>query len=160
MTSKLSPQVAETRIQDLMSRHVVSIGTDDTVHEAIQLMVENRVSAVPVVDHRENVVGIISTSDLIQLTHELDEEIRELDDATPFSREWHIQQLESGENRKVREFMTDAVETIMASDDLLKAARELSRHRVHHLPVVDGQGRLQGILSSMDIVEAIAKSDS
>ena len=70
--------VALVRVQDVMSRDVVSVGLNDTLHAALELIVENRVSALPVVNGRGQCVGMLSTSDLIDLTHELDDELQNI----------------------------------------------------------------------------------
>ena len=49
----------ELRVKDVMSKHVVAISPADTLHEALELIVENRVSALPVVDGRERCVGML-----------------------------------------------------------------------------------------------------
>ena len=44
-------QLYQRRVKDVMSTHVVTVNAHDTVHEALELMLENKVSALPVIDH-------------------------------------------------------------------------------------------------------------
>ena len=64
--------VYEKRVKDVMSRDLVTIDAKDSVHEALQLMAENKVAALPVVDRQGRCVGIISTSDLVDVTRDLE----------------------------------------------------------------------------------------
>lgn len=58
--------------------------------------------------------------------------------------------------RTVGELMTENVATVTAERTLPEAAREMLRHRVHRLPVVDKKGKLLGIISTMDVLKAFA----
>ena len=58
----------------------------------------------------------------------------------------------------MHEFMTGAVVVIDRETSLLQATEEMVRHRVHHLPVVDEHQRLLGIVSTLDLLEAFARS--
>lgn len=65
MTAKKESQA---RAKDWMSSHVISMHADASVHEAIQIMVENRISALPIVDKNNRCVGIVSTCRSPQLS--------------------------------------------------------------------------------------------
>ncbi len=147
----------QPRVQDVMSKHVVAVSPADTLHEALELIVENRVSALPVVDGREHCVGMLSTSDLIDLTHELDDEVHNLGRTDESGRPWLFERLtETFGSERVSEQMTESVATIGPEIPLTEAAGMMLRNRVHRLPVVDDKERLLGILSTTDIVAAVA----
>ena len=55
-------------LKDVISHDVVSINPQDTLREALSTMVENHVSALPVVDSRGHCVGIISVTDLLGMS--------------------------------------------------------------------------------------------
>jgi len=52
--------------QEVMTKQVAAIGADATVREAAKLMLERGVSALPVLDDKERVVGIVSEGDLVR----------------------------------------------------------------------------------------------
>ena len=52
--------------------------------------------------------------------------------------------------------MSDSVVTVGLETSIQKAAQEMLRNHVHHLPVVDTEDRLIGIISTMDILAAFA----
>src|SRR5262245_2953571 len=54
----------------------------------------------------------------------------------------------------VREIMTDVVETLRVGDTLAAARQRLRRGRIRHLPVVDGEERLVGLITHRRILEA------
>ena len=145
------------RVQDVMSRDVVTIFAQDSVHEALELMVENRVSALPVVDGRGHCVGVLSTSDMIDMARELDSELTLLETADGSSRMWMVESLRAGIGHEpVSNVMTEAVASVRPETPVREAAREMLRHRVHRLPVVDGNSQLVGIVSTMDVLGALA----
>ena len=145
------------RIKDIMSRDVVTINAGDTVHEARTLMGENRVSALPVVDGHSHCVGILSTSDLVDMTRDVDDDLYHLDMVDPTSRRFLLEKLaHSMGGETVQSFMSEVVMTIDAETTLGKATREMLRNRVHHLPVVDSSDRLIGIVSTIDILSEFA----
>ena len=145
------------RVKDVMSRDVVTINAGDTVHEALRLMGENRVSALPVVNAHDQCVGILSTSDLVDMTRDVDDDLYQLDLVDSTSRRFLLDKLaHSMGHETVQSFMSEAVATVDAETTIGKATREMLRNRVHHLPVVDEHDRMIGIISTMDILAEFA----
>lgn len=150
-------ELSKLRVKDVMSKHVVAVNPDDTLHEALDLIVENRVSALPVVNGHDQCVGMLSTSDLIDLTHDLDDDIQNLGRADPSQRPRLVQQLsEALGTERVSEQMTADVETIDPEVSVPAAAAAILRNRVHRLPVTNSHGKLLGIISTMDIMRVVA----
>lgn len=154
------PGVANTkRVKDLMSRDVVSIRTGATVHEAIQLMTENRISALPVVNPANKCVGIISTTDLIDLARDVDEDLESFGEAAEGGN-WLVGKLLDGFGHEdISSVMADTPTTIRPEVSLVRAARMMLQKHVHRLPVVDDSHQLIGIISTMDIMKAIANGE-
>jgi len=145
------------RVKDIMSRDVVTLNAGDTVHEALSLMGENRVSALPVVNSRNACIGILSTSDLVDMTRDVDDDLYHLDMVDPTSRRFLLDKLaHSLGNETVQSFMSEGVATIDMEATIGKATREMLRNRIHHLPVVDTHDRVIGIISTMDILAEFA----
>ncbi len=149
--------IYKRRVKDVMSRDVVTVNAGDTIHEALSLMGENRVSALPVVDIHDHCVGILSTSDLVDMTRDVDDDLYHLDLVDPTSRRFLLEKLvHSMGSETVQSFMSEAVTTIDVETTIGKATREMLRNRVHHLPVVDTNDILIGIISTMDILGEFA----
>ena len=148
------------RVKNVMSKVVVTAGEDDSMREAINLMDENRLSSLPVIDSRRRCVGILSASDLIHLARELGQEVDDIGRVSEGSRQWLIEKLIEHDmaHQKVSSRMTRSVAAIEPEANLAKAAGEMLRHRVHHLPVLDEHQRLLGIISTMDILTAFVEA--
>ncbi|MDH3450837.1 MAG: CBS domain-containing protein, partial [Gammaproteobacteria bacterium] len=121
------------------------------------LMVQRRISGVPVVDEGGHVIGLISEGDLIRRP--------EMATDKPLSR-WAS--LMTGQEQKARDFikthglhaqevMTPAVVTINADATLNEAAGRMEKNKIKRLPVVEG-GKLIGILTRADLLRALATS--
>ena len=153
----MTTAATQVRVQDVMSKNVVAVGPEDSLHDALALIVENRVSALPVVDGRERCIGMLSTSDLIDLTHDLDDALHNLGRPGDNQRPWLFERLaEVLGSERVATQMTENVATIGPAMLLPEAAGLMLRNRVHRLPVVDESERLLGILSTTDILGVVA----
>ena len=151
----MADSLATLRVRDIMSREIVSINADDTVHEALELLIQNRVSALPVVDKRSHCVGILSTTDLIDITRDVDRDVHDFDELDPASRRWLIDKLiHTVGTEPISSYMTENVTSIYVEGSFTEAAREMLRNRVHHLPVIDTREHLVGIISTMDLLAA------
>ncbi len=155
----MNHDIYKRRVKDVLSKDVVSVSSGDSVHEALELMVQNRVSALPVIDARDKCIGVLSTSDFVTLACELDEELNTAR-SSDVTHQWLIDHLADHDmgRRRIEELMTETVESISPEATLVQASREMLRHRVHRLPVLDAKGRLLGVISTMDILQAFVET--
>ncbi len=128
------------RIGELMITDLKTIDPSATVADAAASLTENHVSALPVVDAHGRIVGVLSTSDILQAA-------AEAADAEERDRVF--------EETIVRDLMTVRPATIGMDGDVKEAAQQMLYLEVHRLFVVDGE-RLVGVLSQSDIVRAVA----
>jgi len=152
--------IYQQRVRDVMVKHVVAVNPDDQVSDALKTMLENRVSALPVVDAHDRCVGVLSATDLLHLAQQLGGELEALHQAEGLSRELLEEQLErTGFSRQiVQEVMTHSAVTVEPDTTLVAAAAAMIRNQVHRLAVSDPKGKLLGIISTMDIIRALAES--
>ena len=156
----MSDRIYSKRVQDVMSSDLVSIEAGASVHEALQLMVENRVSVLPVVDKRGHCIGVFSSTDMVAVTRDLDDELANFNLADESSGRWLLGQLaDSLGTEKIDGMMSENVTTIGPDALLTQAASQMVRDQVHRLPVVDDSECLIGILSTMDILAEFAESE-
>jgi signal-transduction protein with cAMP-binding, CBS, and nucleotidyltransferase domain len=106
-----------------------SIGPNAMVSDAIRLMDEKNVGALPVVDSK-TLVGIVSERDYIRKV---------------------IVKGRSSKDTLVSDIMTNQVLTVNPSDSVTECMRIMTERRVRHLPVLEGT-KLVGILSMRDVV--------
>ena len=128
------------KVADLMQTKLKTIGTEDTVADAVLTLAEQHVSGLPVVDHRGRLVGVISTTDILQLLAESPDTERRgqvLDETL------------------VREVMTAKPITVDLDTNVLEAARQMLYGEIHRL-FVEFDGDLVGVVSQTDVVGAVA----
>jgi len=116
-------------ILERKGREVASIGAEAAVREAVALLAERRIGAVPVVEEGRP-VGILSERDVIQCLARDGADVLD----------WPVSRV-----------MTSPAITVGAGANVLGALSEMSRRRIRHLPVVE-EGRLTGIVSIGDLV--------
>lgn len=156
---KTQKRFAEIKIEDVMSNHVQTLMCDDTIQDAMALMIENKFSTIPVVDAHNKCIGILSRSDLTEIFLREDHELARVLDTDRLSMDWIQGSLETCEIRQVKELMTYEVAQIRANQSLSDACREMSQKQIHHLPVVDEDEHVVGILSTLDVVKAVAECE-
>ena len=146
-------------LKDVISTSVVSINSQDTLREAVDTMVENRVSALPVIDSRGHCVGVISVTDLLGMTKDLSDELNALSVSRGLDHELLVQRLEEADvlTEQVKDWMSTEVVSIGRESTIRHAAREMLRNRVHRLVVLDDQRHVIGIVSTMDLLGAFAE---
>jgi CBS domain-containing protein len=148
-----------TALRDAISTSVVSINPQDTLREAVNTMVENRVSALPVVDARGHCVGVISVTDLLGITKDLSDELNALSESRGLDHESLVQKLEQADvlTEQVKGWMSSEVVSVGIESTIRHAARQMLRNRVHRLVVLDDQRHVVGIVSTMDLLAAFAE---
>lgn len=156
----MTVDIKHDRIKDVMSTVAITVAPDDTVKDALFCMTHYHVTALPVIDIQNRCVGILSTTDLMDPIRTADEGLDAAAKVNEQARLWWIDTLQQGllGERKVHEFMREAVMTIDREASLLDATVAMLRHRVHHLPVVDEHQRLLGIVSTLDLLDAFVRS--
>jgi CBS domain-containing protein len=142
---------------DVMMRDVITIGPDTNVTEAAKLMAQNDVSALPVVDGRKQLIGIISEADLMRRA-EIGTEIRHpwwieaMTPATSLAAEFT-----KSHGKRVEELMSQDVITVTEDTSLAEIATILERHRIKRVPVTRGS-ELVGIVSRANLVQTLASA--
>lgn len=141
------------RVDEVMTRTVVTVSPAATIEQAAKLMVERRVSGLPVVDEAGALLGIISEGDLI-LRQQPEERITWwrlfFDDGEALAREYRKRIATI-----VSDVMTHAVITVEPAADVSEAAQLLHTRNIRRLPVVS-DGKLVGIVSRGDLVKLLA----
>jgi CBS domain-containing protein len=142
-------------VADVMTRTVVVIHASAPFKDLVRRMQEYRVSALPVVDDDERLVGLVSEADLIL------KEDPDLDEgARLFEGRQRRHDREKAAGVVARELMTSPVVTVSPSANLGEAARLMHRKGVKRLPVVNEGGRILGILSRSDLLKVFLRDDT
>ena len=145
---------------EIMNADVAGVAPDDEARTAIDLLAKSDLGAVPVIDEDHKVVGIVSESDLILADEESDLHLPhyfEIMGGVVFigSMKGFEKRLEKAFATKVSELMTAdpiVVHTYEAAD---RVAKKIAEHHHNHLPVVDEDGRLAGMVTRADALAAV-----
>ncbi|XP_066353313.1 CBS domain-containing protein CBSX1, chloroplastic-like [Miscanthus floridulus] len=143
-----------TKREDL---HVVKPTT--SVDEALEMLVKHRITGFPVIDDDWNLVGVVSDYDLLALDSISGAGPAEADIFPEVDSTWktfrEIQRLLSKTNGKViGDVMTSAPLVVRETTNLEDAARLLLVTKYRRLPVVDSSGKLVGIITRGNVVQA------
>jgi CBS domain-containing protein len=142
------------RVSDIMTHPVITVTPDMTVGEAAELMIQHRISGLPVVDKAGEVVGIVTEGDLLRRA-EIGTERRR-----PRWLEFLIapgrlaSEYAHTHGRRVAEVMTDTVQFVAPDDAVADVVALMERRRIKRVPVVE-RGRLVGIVSRANLVRAL-----
>lgn len=148
-------------VADVMTPDPVSVAPNAVLKDAIQLLVDHRVSGLPVIDDSGNLVGILSESDLMWQTTGIDlpayimllDSVIYLKNPAQYNQELH-----KALGQLVKDVMTEKVITTDPDKSLREAAHLMHEKKVRRLPVVDQDGKVIGILTRGDIVREMANS--
>lgn len=143
------------KAHQIMTRNVVTIAPDASIHDAAKLMIDHHVSGLPVVDDAGKLIGIVTERDFLR-RQELGTEIKRprwLEFLRGPGRQAVDFVREAG--RKVHEIMTPTVYSVIPDAELIDIVDIMERHRIKRVPVVQGD-RLVGIVSRHNFVAAIA----
>ena len=120
----------KTKVYDLMREQVITVQPHHTVDRVRHLINTNHIHAIPVVDSADEIVGIVSSIDLVP----------SLRGGTPVSQ-----------------IMTRKVYVVPQAEDIHTAARVMRQHHIHHL-VVTNEHKVVGMLSSFDLLRLVEEN--
>lgn len=145
------------KITELMSTDVVTVAPDASLKDVARLLVEHRISGVPVVDAEGRVQGVVSEADILAKTRGEAPE-RSLMYATLHPAEL-LEQTMKVSARRADEAMTAPAVTLSDQADVAAASALMLDRDIARLPVVDVKGRLVGIVTRADVVRAFLRGD-
>lgn len=129
------PKETRLKVSDYMTRNLITFSPDQSVEEVIEALLKYRISGGPVVNEKNELIGIISEGDCIK--HISD------------SRYYNMPMAE----RKVGLRMVKNVETIDGNMNIFDAAKKFLEVRRRRFPIVEN-GKLVGQISQKDILKA------
>jgi CBS domain-containing protein len=143
------------KASDVMVSNVVTVGPEASVQEVADLLLRHRISAVPVVNAKGEMLGIVSEGDLINRP----------ESDTARRNSWWLDALASKEtlaleyikshSRKVADVMTHEVITASPDTPVADVAALLERNRIKRVPIVK-DGKIVGIVSRANLLQGLA----
>ena len=121
------------KAKDIMTTNVVSVTKDTPIYEAMELLIENEITGMPVVDEEMNLIGVITEKDCLRLFYGDEEE----------------------QNKTVRYFMTQPAVHYNENDRLRTICDFMMINYFRRIPVTTKNGKVVGILSRPDVIKYI-----
>lgn len=146
--------------KEVMSKDVVTVTTLDSVTDVARLLMEHKVSGLPVVDAEHRVVGMITEGDLIYQDKKLHlPAFMEILGGVIYleNPQRMVNDLKKMTATKVGDVMTSKVYTVKEDASMEDIATIMVERQVNRLPVVDQAGKLVGIISRQDLVKAMVQ---
>lgn len=147
--------------KDIMTREVITVSPSDKVEEVARLLVENKISGVPVVDADHHVLGIITEKDLMIKASELKmpfyltlfDSIIFLENPIRFNNE-----LRKYTASRVKDAMTSKVLVVEEDTPLTKVVEIMQDRQINRVPVVR-HGKLVGIITRNDVLKSLVRNN-
>lgn len=150
--------IAMRTVRDVMTGSVISVAPEMPIKEVARLLVEHRISGLPVVGEDGTILGVVTEGDLLVKGHDLGS-LQRRPLARIFGESRDTRSLRAkAEARTAGQAMSAPAITIGADASIHEAAAVMIERKVNRLPVVDG-GRLVGIVARADVVRTLARSD-
>lgn len=148
------------RVRDFMIHNVYTAAPSTTVKELISMFETKRIGGVPVVDDKGNLVGIVSDGDIVRFLSPHEEKIILAYYFTYVEEAQKIEEvLIEKMNTPIGKIMVKKnIKTLSPDDDFESAIRLIAKHHFKKLPVVNGAGRVVGVISRGDIIHNLSKT--
>lgn len=147
--------------KDIMTKDVITVHAEDKVDKAAQLLLDNKISGIPVVDERSQVIGIITEKDLMIKAGELKvpfyvtlfDSIIFLENPIRFNNE-----LKKYTAVHVKEAMTGKVYSVEEDTPINDVVAIMQKHSINRVPVLR-HGKLIGIITRNDILKTLVEKN-
>ena len=121
------------KAKDIMTTDLVTVKSQASVYEAIQELIDNNITGLPVVDDDMTVVGVISEKDMLKLLYDMEED-----------------------GGTVADYMTETAVSFDPEDNLIDICNCFIKNPFRRVPILS-DGKLAGIISRTDIIKYILK---
>lgn len=148
-------QLCALRVADLMTVPAIAISRSADVTHILERLKQQHLSALPVVDEHGRVLGVVSEADVLNFLLELHRGPRPR--SVPQS---NGTEGTSRITRSAEELMSAPAISISPTSPVLVAGRVAAHHGVRQLLVVDGIGRLMGVVSRSDLISILSRADT
>ncbi len=148
--------------KDIMTRDVITVDENNSVHDLAKILAEKKISGVPVLDSQGKIIGIVTESDLIDQTKKVHiPTVMRLFDSFVFleSPDRMEKDLKKMAASTVKDIASPEVVSVSPDTPLDEVATLMSEKKVHTLPVLDDDS-LVGIIGKTDIIRTIAQRDA
>ncbi|MEA5092516.1 Inosine-5'-monophosphate dehydrogenase [bioreactor metagenome] len=148
-------------VKEVMTKAVVSVNRDSTIDEIAQVLIDNKVSGLPVLSDGGYLIGIVTEGDLLR--REMSPRLPEFINILGAVIYYHGVERYNEDFKKIlaqtaSDIMTEDLITVKEDTDISEVARLMLNNNIKQIPVVDGS-KLIGIVSRADIVKLLLKQE-
>lgn len=157
-TASTAPALSRTLVADVMTTTVLAVGPDTPVTDVATVLHDGAVRAVPVLDGKGHLLGVVSEADVLATLDRPDHH-----GERPRHRPRHTRRTPPVPQiaaRTARGLMSNPVVTVGPSTTVAAAARSMREHVVAWMPVVDADGRVLGVLGRSDVLAVFLRGDA
>lgn len=129
-------EIAYESVTKYMARDLITFSPDQEIQDAIDVMLDKRISGAPVLNEKKELIGMLSEKDCLRVI---------------VDARYHNQPNSKG---SVSDYMSKNVKTISVDKDVVEVADEFLSTQFRRFPVVDDKGVLKGQVSRRDIMRA------
>jgi CBS domain-containing protein len=149
--------------KDIMTSPALSVTEEQTLQDVIEMLAKHRFSGFPVVDKAGKVIGVISDTDIIRYSQQLN--VIPLSNLSgwisPYAEISDLASMRKGfdllHKTSVGQVMTKKVFSVTEDTSATDVAQLMNRRKINRVPVVDSDGNLVGIVTRADMVQCMAK---
>ena len=142
--------------KNVMTHDPITVDVSTSAHELARILTDNDISGVPVIDVQDRVIGVVSKTDLLKWCVTGGDSDHDL-----------LASLKARQTRRADADSLGVVEDFMSSDPVVATAdepitwlaRRMVEEKVHRIAIVDEDGCLIGIVTSLDLLKAFARQD-
>lgn len=147
--------------KDIMTREVITIGPEESIQKAADLMLDNKISGIPVVDDKDYLLGVISEKDLMLRAGELKvpfyltlfDSIIFLENPIRFNND-----IKKFTASQVKDAMTKKILFVEENTPVSEIVELMRDRKINRVPVLRN-GKVLGIVSRNDILKTLVKND-
>lgn len=158
MSESGADKVLKTPVKDWMTREVHTIHPNATILEVTEVLSTNKIHGLPVVDKDGKLVGVISMSDIMAANARVNKSSRPGFYVLGGHFGGEEKQQTSVLARQIGDLMSPDILACSEDDPLGEAVRLMASRRLHRVLVKDSQGGVAGIVSSSDVMRALAEA--
>ena len=139
------------RVEDYMSKRIITCRKSDSLYFALDMLNKNKISRLVVTDNDGKPLGVISYDTFLRNSGFFK--------ANKSTRDYLLPSTNAKE-MKVGNLVGNELLTVGLEDDLAIAAKLMTDHKISGIPVIDGKGSLEGVISSTDVVRAYSEVET
>ncbi|MFC1692180.1 CBS domain-containing protein [Candidatus Latescibacterota bacterium] len=146
---------------DIMTKNIITVKDDTSINNLIGIFIENKISCAPVVNKKEQLVGIVTKTDVLSYLLDIDLDVSlkvHLKDVVESITEHGDFEISSETDLKAGNIMTPNPITADENTSIESLAKIMIDHNIHRL-IIEKDSAIVGIISTLDILYHVAGID-